>query len=163
MKRENYFFLLVVMLIAASDQITKFLVVKNMDLYETKTIIPGFFNLTLVHNRGAIFGAFASSGSNAVFFFLTMSSLVALAVIAYLFLKTPGHERLMKMALSLVLGGAIGNLTDRLSRGFVVDFLDFHIGSAHWPFFNLADLAITIGVLLIIWNLFRRKPQCSRS
>jgi signal peptidase II len=145
------------------DQVTKNVVARTVDLYESLTVIPGFFNITRIHNRGAIFGTFSGTNNSLVFALLTAASLAALAMVVWFFLKTPATDRLMKISLTLIMAGALGNQFDRLVRGHVIDFLDFHIGTAHWPFFNAADSCITIGACLMLLTLLRRKPACTPS
>lgn len=149
---------------AALDQIVKAFIVRRVPHLDSQEIIPGFFNLTRVHNRGAIFGLGSGSQSPLVSGLMMAASLLALALVVYYFVKTPPADRLMKIALSLVLAGALGNHLDRIFRGHVVDFLDFHIGRAHWPFFNVADSCITVGAGLLIYIfVFRRPSSCTPS
>ena len=145
------------------DQLTKAVVVRSVDLYETVRVVPGFFNITRIHNNGAIFGAFSGPSGRGVIPLLTAASLAALALVVYYFIKTPAADGRIKLALSLILAGALGNLIDRVGRGYVVDFLDFYVGRWHWPFFNAADSCITIGALLLILFFVIRKPSCSQS
>ena len=162
MKRSSPYFLLILILMAV-DQAVKHLVAATVELYGSRTIIPGMFNITRVHNKGAIFGAFSHMNNHVVYLVLTAASFVALVLVAFYFFRTPPSEKLMKIALSLILAGALGNLVDRLLRGYVIDFLDFHIGDAHWPFFNVADSCITVGAVLMLFIFIRRKPACSPS
>jgi len=163
MKKPGFQYAVIIFLIAL-DQATKALVVKNVALYQSIPIIPGFFNITRIHNKGAIFGMFSQSGGRLVTGLLTGASLLALGFVVFYFLKTPASERLMKFSLTLILAGALGNLTDRVLRGQVVDFLDFYISRHHWPFFNVADSCISVGAcLLIILILFPRRPPCTPS
>lgn len=157
MKRNPFYFVFILVLILA-DQATKSLVARSLPLYSSHRIIPGFFNLTRIHNRGAIFGFFSQDGRPFVHLILAAASLLALILVIYYFFKTPPSDRLMKLALSLILAGALGNLIDRIFRGHVIDFLDFYIGRHHWPFFNVADSCISIGACLLILVFFRRKP-----
>jgi signal peptidase II len=93
---------------------------------------------------------------------LTLASLAALAFVIFYFFKTPTSERLMKISLSLILAGALGNLIDRIFRGYVIDFLDFYVKKWHWPSFNISDASITIGAFIIIFIFFFRKGlKCS--
>ncbi len=156
--RKNVIYFVIVAAIIALDQAVKTAVAGSVALYESKTIIPGFFNITRIHNKGAIFGAFSNTGNTTIFAVLTAASLLALGLVAFYFFKTPSSDRLMKISLTLILAGALGNLCDRIFRGHVIDFLDFHIGGAHWPFFNVADSCITVGALLMIVIFVRRKP-----
>lgn len=162
MKKNDAYFLFMVALVAL-DQATKYIIARTVDLYESITVIPGFFNITRIHNKGAIFGTFSQANNKLVFALLTAASLAALALVVYYFFKTPAADKLMKVALTLIMAGALGNQFDRLIRGHVIDFLDFYVGKAHWPFFNAADSCITIGACLMLVILFRRKPECSPS
>jgi signal peptidase II len=156
MKRHSPFLILILLLVAL-DHITKYFVVKNIGLHTSKVVIPGFFNLTQVQNRGAIFGFFSRSSSPWVFVVLTVLSVVAFALIIYYFFGISPSDRWMKLSLSLVLAGATGNLLDRIIRGYVIDFLDFYVKGWHWPTFNVADSCISVGaVLLFILFFFRR-------
>ena len=135
--------------VIALDQIAKLWVLAAFHYGE---ILPvaGFFNLVLVMNPGASFSFLAGAGGWQKWFF----SALALAVSVWLIVLIRRHaqERLRPAAFSLVLGGALGNLIDRLRFGAVVDFLDFHFAGWHWPAFNLADSAITVGVILLLWQ-----------
>ncbi|NTV80590.1 MAG: signal peptidase II [Candidatus Aminicenantes bacterium] len=162
MKKNGPYFLLMLGLVVL-DQATKNLVARTIDLYQSVPVIPGFFNITRIHNRGAIFGTFSQTNNRYVFLLLTAASLAALAMVVYYFIKTPASDKLMKVSLTLIMAGALGNQFDRLVRGHVIDFLDFYVGKAHWPFFNAADSCITVGALLMLLILFRRKPACTPS
>jgi signal peptidase II len=162
MKKNGPYFLIMIALVAL-DQATKHIIARTVDLYESVTVIPGFFNITRIHNKGAIFGSFSQANNKLVFALLTAASLAALALVVYYFFKTPAGDKLMKVSLTLIMAGALGNQFDRLIRGHVIDFLDFYVGKAHWPFFNAADSCITIGACLMLVILFRRKPECSPS
>ena len=162
MKKNAPYYLLMLVLVAV-DQATKLLIARTVELYESITVIPGFFNITRIHNKGAIFGTFSQTNNKLVFALLTAASLAALALVVYYFFKTPATDKLMKVSLTMIMAGALGNLFDRLVRGHVIDFLDFYIRDAHWPFFNAADSCITIGACLMLVILFRRKPECSPS
>jgi signal peptidase II len=162
MKKHAPYLILMTALVAL-DQATKHLVARTVDLYESVPVIPGFFNITRIHNKGAIFGTFSQTNNKLVFALLTAASLAALSFVVYYFFKTPSADKFMKVALTLIAAGALGNQFDRLIRGHVIDFLDFYVGNAHWPFFNAADSCITIGACLMLVILFRRKPECSPS
>jgi signal peptidase II len=127
------------------DQITKFLALRFLQLNTPVPLIKNFLNLTLVHNRGAAFGFFQNQ-----LLLLVLVSLFAIGLILYN-LKT--NSIILKLSLSLILGGAAGNLMDRLRFGFVVDFLDLRI----WPVFNIADSVITIAALFLTWGLLFKK------
>jgi signal peptidase II len=140
------------------DQYTKHFVDTHIRRHEIVTVIPGFFNLTNVRNPGAAFGILSGiHGAWRSVFFISMT-LTALIVIAVLIRKT--HERLLIFAFSLIAGGAIGNVIDRLRYGEVVDFIQWYVKSYYWPSFNVADSAISIGVgLLAIDMIFLKKSQ----
>ena len=130
------------------DILTKLWVIRTFDLYETTPVLGDFFRFTYTHNRGAAFGI--DIGEHSRMFFLVLS-LVALGVLGAIYRATPAWDRLRVLALSLVAGGALGNILDRIrfERG-VVDFLDFGIGSSRFPVFNIADTAVTIGATLLL-------------
>jgi signal peptidase II len=135
------------------DQLSKFIVQQKLDLGQIVPIIPSFFDLTYVLNPGAAFGFL--SGASAAFrgpFFITISVLAVLFILYYRS-RHRGMGVVPSVALALILGGALGNLIDRLRLGMVVDFLDFHYRSYHWPAFNLADSAITVGVALMVFEI----------
>jgi len=161
--KKNAPYLLLALVLVAVDQVTKGIVARTVELYESVPVIPGFFNITRIHNKGAIFGTFSQTGNNLVFILLTAASIAALALVVYYFLKTPASDKLMKISLTLIMAGAFGNQFDRLVRGHVIDFLDFYVGQSHYPFFNAADSCITVGACLMLIVLFRRKPACSPS
>lgn len=143
MKRKYLRLLGLALVVLLIDRITKKLVLSLAD--RSFEVVGEFFSLSLVMNRGGIFGLFQSYGP-----FLLFGSLAAILLILFLFRKMNGEGNLTVFAFSLILGGAAGNIVDRLLYGAVVDFLDFGIGALRWPTFNLADTAITIGVGLLI-------------
>ncbi len=151
---------LVAGLIVVVDQLTKALILHTLPLYESIGVIPGFFNITHIHNPGGAFGFLADRGpSTRHVFFIVLSSL-AICLIFYFYVKTPRTHRLLADSFALILGGAVGNMVDRLRFGTVVDFLDFYIGSLHWPAFNVADSAITVGMLVFMFHfMFNRMPD----
>jgi signal peptidase II len=162
MKKTRPYFVLIGCLVVF-DQVSKWVVFRQVKLYSSLVVLPGFFNITHIHNRGAIFGAFSQVGNRYVYLILTLASLLALGLVIYYFVITPAAERGVKISLSLILAGALGNLIDRVFRGYVIDFLDFYAGKWHWPFFNVADSSITIGAALLLVFFIRRKPACSPS
>jgi signal peptidase II len=138
--------------IVAADQATKYVVLREFALHESVSV-TSFFNLVLVYNRGAAFSFLAGASGWQREFFIGIA-LAASAWVVYL-LRRHSHETLFAFSLSLILGGAIGNLIDRLLYGAVVDFLDFHLYGYHWPAFNVADSAITCGAVLLVWESLR--------
>ena len=141
------------------DQVTKAVILLTLPLYRSIPVIPGFFNITHIHNVGGAFGFLAnqSSGLRAIFF-LFVSSL-AICLIFYFYKNTPKTHPLLATGFALIFGGAIGNMIDRIRFGEVVDFLDFYIGNLHWPAFNVADSAISIGIVIFVFHLlFKKMP-----
>lgn len=134
------------------DQASKLLVDSTMQLYQSIPLLP-FFKLTYVHNTGAAFSFLSEAGGWQRWFFAGLA-LVISVVIAVWLSRLEKHETLLAVALSLILGGAVGNLIDRLAYGYVIDFLDVYYGTWHWPAFNIADSAITLGVVLMLLESF---------
>lgn len=141
------------------DQATKTLVLKHLTLGASLTVISGFFDLTLVHNPGGAFGFLAGMSPRARAVVFIVFSLIAAGLILWFYLQTPADQRLFAFGLALIFGGALGNLIDRVRFGAVVDFLDFYVGAWHWPAFNVADSAITVGVVIFVAHMvFTKKP-----
>lgn len=134
------------LVIVALDQLSKQLVESSLMVYETTPLLP-YFNLTLAYNEGAAFSFLSDQGGWQRWFFALVAAVVV--VVLMVWLSRLKHERLLAVSLSLVIGGALGNLVDRLFIGHVIDFLDFFYHSYHWPAFNVADIAITLGVVLM--------------
>jgi signal peptidase II len=137
----------IVGIVLVLDQITKYIIRTHVRLYDTVTVIPGFFNITYVRNKGAAFGILSSLPEFWRSAFFIAVTIVAVAAIIALILKTT--DRLPVYAFSLIAGGAVGNLIDRVRYGEVVDFIQWYVRSHYWPSFNVADSAITIGVVLL--------------
>lgn len=144
-------------LVVVLDQLTKWLVLANMPLHRSIAVIPGFFNLTHIHNPGGAFG-FMATGSPGLrnLLFLGVAT-VAMVLIVYFYRSTPRNYPFLAAALALIFGGAVGNIIDRLRFGVVVDFLDFYVGAYHWPAFNVADSAITVGITIFIGHVLLGK------
>ena len=146
--------------IIIADQITKAVVLAKMALYQSITVIPGFFSLTHIHNPGGAFGFMAQQNSTVRIGIFIVASLAAIVLIFIFYRQIPRTHRLLSAGLALIFGGAIGNLVDRFRFGKVVDFLDFYVGDMHWPAFNVADSAICIGVAIFLFHLvFRKLPE----
>ena len=143
--------------IVIADQITKAVVLSNMALYQSITLIPGFFSLTHIHNPGGAFGFLAQQDASIRIGIFILASSVAIFFIFLFYRQIPKTHPFLSAGLALIFGGAIGNLIDRLRFGEVVDFLDFYVGALHWPAFNVADSAITVGVAIFIAHLLLRK------
>ena len=147
-------------LVLALDQLTKWIVTRSLHLYQSVEVTP-FFNLVLVHNRGAAFSFLSTAGGWQRELFIGIA-LAASAWISWL-LRRHSHDTLFCLALSLILVGALGNVIDRLAIGAVVDFLDFHAFGYHWPAFNAADSAITVGAALLVWEGLTAKKAAPAS
>jgi signal peptidase II len=151
--------LLIVAAIVVLDQATKAIVDRNMALGQSITILENFFSLTYIRNTGAAFGILAQSGEAFRRTFLIGFSVVAIGFIIAMLRRLPSDEKLLTVALAFILGGALGNLIDRLIYGEVIDFLDFYWAGHHWPAFNVADSFITIGVVTILLRLLAAKGE----
>src|SRR5688572_3340383 len=141
--------------IMVADLATKAWVTHVFELYESRRVLP-FFNLVLVHNKGAAFSFLADAGGWQRWFFTVVT--LGISVVLLVLLRKNAQQRLVALALALVLGGAAGNLWDRVTLGYVVDFVQLHIpgsGLPPWPAFNVADSAICIGVALLLWDGLR--------
>ena len=130
------------------DQGSKLAIAGTMQLYQSIQIVP-FFKLTYVHNAGAAFSFLSEAGGWQRWFFAGLALLISLVIAVWL-ARLNKNETFLAVALALILGGAIGNLIDRLAYGYVIDFLDIYYESWHWPAFNIADSAITLGVILML-------------
>jgi len=151
--------LFLVLLVIVLDQLTKIWVVKSFRLYESLEIIPNFFNLTYLTNKGAAFGFLAGvTAAWRHYFFLGLVS-VALVLLVVAWRRMHKDHLFYGPALALIAGGAIGNVIDRVRLGAVVDFLDFYVAGYHWPAFNVADSAITVGVALFLLTNFLEERQ----
>jgi signal peptidase II len=148
--------LLIALTVLLLDRITKWAIGQTIPLEDAVNIIPGFFRLTHLENTGAAFSLFADSTSPFRTALLIAFSLAALAVVSVLLWRDRSVFNAGTLALSLILGGAVGNLWDRLTDGKVTDFLDFYIGAHHWPPFNIADSAIVVGALLLLIRMLRK-------
>jgi signal peptidase II len=155
----NYF---VALLVIALDRWTKHLAATRIPLYRHIPIIPGFFDLTHTENTGAAFSLFADSPSHWKTILLIAFSVIAMIIVSILLWKQSHAVTLTGIALSFILGGAIGNVWDRIARGRVVDFLLFYIKQYQWPVFNLADSAIVVGASLLVLEILFSKHHSSQ-
>ncbi len=166
MRRYHFLVALGVFLL---DQATKWLILRRIPLHESVPVIPGLFQLTHVQNRGAAFGLFSDFSSEWAISVLILFSLIALAVVWRLLWRNSHALSATGIALALVLGGALGNLWDRLVDGHVVDYLDVFVGTYHWPAFNVADSAIVVGAVVLVGHILfskahaEEKPVAGRS
>jgi signal peptidase II len=141
------------------DQLTKFIVNRTMPLHQSIPVIDDLFSLTYVRNTGAAFGMLAGSSAEFRWPFLVLFSVVAIGFIIMMLRRLPDREIGLITALAFILGGAIGNLIDRIAYGEVIDFLDFYWSNYHWPAFNVADSFITIGVIITVFYLIKAKGE----
>lgn len=144
-----------------ADQASKAWAVKSLRFGDERVLIPGFMKFLYTENPGIAFGQLQESGSFGRWFFVVLAVAAAIAVFYY-FLRTPRNDDRVLGACALLLAGILGNLTDRVRLGYVVDFIVLHAGNYHWPTFNIADASITVGALLLAWDMIfshRSKTQ----
>jgi len=146
-----------VLLILLSDRVSKSWIVSRFDVGQPVPVVDGIFNITYVRNSGVAFGLLSGFSSPVkVFLLCAVAGIASVIVVAYSLRNSSGN-RLLQGALALVLAGALGNLYDRIRYGYVIDFLEFHARSYYWPSFNVADTSISIGVMLLVWEMFRNE------
>jgi len=150
----NFRWLWISLLVVGLDQWTKHLAVAGLAMYDPVPVMP-YFNLMLAHNTGAAFSFLAGAGGWQRWFFVALTLVISVVLLVWLY-RLNRTQKLLPMALALVLGGAIGNVYDRLLYGYVIDFIDWYAGSYHWPAFNIADAAICIGAGLLILDSFKQ-------
>jgi len=161
-KKNVYLLTLPALAVILLDQISKFIVLRTIAFHESIPIISGFFSLVHTRNRGMAFGLMNRPGSDFGFYFLVAATIGAVVLLLFWFTKLKDEEKRLIFGISLILGGAVGNLIDRLRLREVIDFLDFHIGAYHWPAFNLADSAITVGTFWVAINLLFYSPKSGK-
>jgi signal peptidase II len=152
-------YLLVAAVVVVLDQVTKHLVAAAIELHESHEIVAGLVSLTHVRNRGAAFGFLSNADLPYQSVIFSVLSILALAAIAAYSFRLPATQRWTQAALALIMGGAVGNLVDRVRHGNVIDFVDVYWRSHHWPAFNVADACISTGVVMLILELFRPTPE----
>jgi len=158
---RTYHFL-IALLVVALDRASKWVVIAHISLHDGMQIIPGFFRLTHEENRGAAFSLFADSPAHWKMVLLVAFSVLALIVVSTLLWRNSHALASTGVALALIMGGAVGNLWDRLLRGSVVDFLVFYIGRYQWPAFNVADSAIVMGACLLAFEILSAKSPAEQ-
>ena len=141
------------------DQATKVAVVSTLRLYGSITVIPGFFNLVHVRNRGIAFGLLSQLGATWGTVLVSATTAAAIILLVLWLSRLRAGDDRTAFALSLIIGGAVGNLIDRIRLGEVVDFLDFYVGSFHWPAFNVADSAVTVGTFWVVLSMLFQHPR----
>ncbi len=158
MRPSKYFLWLgLVVILVLLDQWTKYLATQALELYRPREVFS-WLNLTLAHNTGAAFSFLAGAGGWQRWFLSGVAVVICIVLMIWLW-RLPHRARLLPTALVLILGGAIGNLIDRIRFGYVVDFIDVHYNGWHWPAFNLADSIIVIGVVLLLLESFIPRRQ----
>lgn len=146
-------------LVILLDQVTKVFANRLLTLHEQIPVIPGFFNWTLAYNEGAAFSFLSEAGGWQRWFFTALALIISIVIIVWI-KRLAAHERWTAIGLCLILGGAIGNVIDRILFGHVIDFIQWYYSNYYWPAFNIADAAITVGaVMLIVHSLFTKEPE----
>lgn len=150
---------LVVTTVVTLDQISKWIIIRELQVFDGRPVevIPGLFNLVLTYNRGAAFGLLSDVPDGWRHLLLGLTTVAAFLAVAYFLLNDYRHDLMAHQALAMIVGGAIGNIIDRVRLGAVVDFLDVYYASYHWPAFNLADSAICVGVAVLLIRTPRKK------
>jgi len=151
--------LTLVVIIVVLDQVTKFWITSSLQLGQSVPVLADFFHLTLVRNTGMAFGLLSRSNIPFKAALITFLSTAAMAAVTYYAFRSAQHERLTRFGLIFILGGALGNIIDRVRLGYVVDFVDIFYRDMHWPAFNVADSCICIGVGLLLLDSFRTAPR----
>lgn len=159
LKKKYIILTITVVPVLLLDLMTKAYITSTMVLHESLVVIAGFFSITYVRNPGAAFGFLADASPMFRSVFFLSVSLIVLVLILYYIGKSRVEEMFGNFSLSLILAGALGNMIDRLRFGEVVDFLDVYIGSHHWPAFNVADSAISIGAVLLVIDLLKQRNE----
>ncbi|HTO89244.1 MAG TPA: signal peptidase II [Thermoanaerobaculia bacterium] len=152
-------YLVVSLAVLLADQWTKGIVTRAFDVHQTRTVLAGLLDITYVRNSGAAFGLFASVDSSIKAILLNSVAVLVFLVVSAYALRSSHRSVRLQIGFALILGGAVGNLLDRVRFGYVVDFLDFSISGHHWPAFNVADSAICIGVGLLFLDMLRNEAE----
>ncbi len=158
-KRHLGLMLLIVSVVITLDQLTKWLVTSTMELHDSIPVILNLFSITYIRNSGAAFGILAGSHSGFRLVFFGITSALALALLGTIYVRLSPADWLGQVSVAAIFGGAVGNLIDRVRFGEVIDFLDFSLLGYHWPAFNVADAAITVGVCFLIGHFFLHKAE----
>jgi signal peptidase II len=153
--RKNSWWLVLSVIVVILDQVSKCYAVEYLHFGESLRVLP-FFSLTISYNPGAAFSFLGTAGGWQVYLLTAISIVMSVILLVWL-LRFPSGYKIRALGVSLVLGGAVGNLIDRIRLNYVIDFLDFHLKTWHYPIFNLADTAISIGAILLIWSFLFTK------
>ena len=159
MLNKYVIFFLTVIIVTLLDQLTKAFIHAAMSLYSSWVVIDGFFSITYVRNPGAAFGFLAQASPSFRSIFFVLVTLLAIGMILYYLVKSRADQPRLVFALSLILSGALGNLIDRLRFGEVVDFIDVYWSSHHWPAFNVADAAISVGAMIMMLEMVKHRKD----
>lgn len=160
MRREYYLLAIISSAVIVLDQISKRVVVRTIQIHDAVPVINGFFNLVHARNRGMAFGLMNRSHVDLYSYILIAATFAAIVLLVYWFRRVKTEDKRLVFGFSLILGGAVGNLIDRVRFREVIDFLDFYIGSYHWPAFNVADSAITVGAFgVALYMLFQHSTK----
>ena len=157
MQKKNVIFLLTVAVLIVIDQVTKYFIHTGMALHDTIPVIPGFFSITYIRNPGAAFGFLAGASPTFRYVFFIGVTLAAIGLILHYLRTYAADDQLLTISLGMILSGGVGNLIDRVRFGEVIDFLDVYLGTSHWPAFNVADSAISVGAFILFIHLIRQK------
>src|SRR6186713_686988 len=155
--RSRLPYIIFAVLILLSDRVSKSVIVANFELGQPVAVIDGVFNITYVQNTGIAFGFFSTLSSPAKVLILCLVAGIAAIVVVIYSLRHDPRKSMLQVALALILAGALGNLYDRILYGYVIDFLELHVRGYYWPSFNIADTSISIGVILLAWEMFRNE------
>lgn len=153
-RQTGFKWLWISLLVISLDQLTKQMIIRTLTLYEVIPLTP-FFNLTFATNKGAAFSFLSQSGDFGFWLLSLFAAIITFLLMIWLY-RTSSAKILLNTGLTLIIGGATGNLIDRVIYRYVIDFLDFHLGNSHWPAFNVADSAIVVGTFLLISDFFRK-------
>jgi len=160
--KNRYIYLTITLSIILADQISKYFIRSSFGLYDQKNIIKGFFRFIYVKNNGAVWGFFSGNSNPFITILITILAIIALSVVIYLFFKIGSEKILEALALSFIAGGAIGNIIDRIFLGYVVDFIEIYIKKYRWPTFNIADSFISIGIVLLLFSIFKDRKNSEK-
>lgn len=159
-RKEYYLLAIISSAVIVLDQLSKLMIVRSIRIHDVVPVINGFFNLVHARNRGMAFGLMNRSHVDFYSYTLVAATFVAVVLLVYWFSRIRTEDKRLIFGFSLILGGAVGNLIDRVRFHEVVDFLDFYLGSYHWPAFNVADSAITVGALgMALYMLFQHSRK----
>jgi signal peptidase II len=163
MQKKKVIFLLTVALLLVLDQVTKYFIHAGMALHESIPVIPGFFSITYIRNPGAAFGFLAGASPTFRYVFFIGVTIAAIGLILHYLRTYAAGDQLLTISLGMILSGAVGNLIDRVRFGEVIDFLDVYLGTTHWPAFNIADSAISVGAFILFIHLIQQKKSAPGS